>query len=308
MTNNPIVFIIFNRPEHTKRSFEAIRTQRPSKLLIIADGPRVEKQTDILMCAKTRQVVANIDWSCEVLRDYSEINLGCKLRVSSGLNWAFTHVEQAIVLEDDCIPNNDFFSYCDELLEYYKDNESVWVVTGNNFQNGKRRGDAAYYFSKYNHCWGWATWRRAWKQYNVDMPFWPDWAKTDDWKNRFATSRERRIWENIFNQVKKGNIDTWDYQWTATVWYHHGLTATPNVNLVTNIGYGPDATHTITPNDEEGIPSEALGQLTHPVQIRVTQEADDYVFKNMFQGPNIIIKIYQHLKRRWKQVVRTLFK
>ena len=308
MTNNPIIFIIFNRPEHTRRSFEAIRAQRPAKLLIIADGPRIEKQNDILKCAETRQVVANIDWPCEVLRDYSEINLGCKVRVSSGLNWAFTQVEQAIVLEDDCIPNPDFFRYCDELLAHYKDNQSVWVITGNNFQNGTRRGDAAYYYSKYNHCWGWATWRRAWSQYDVDMPFWPKWADTADWKNRFVTARERKTWENIFNQVKKGNIDTWDYQWTATVWYNKGLTATPNVNLVTNIGYGPDATHTVTSKDQEGIPSEALGKLTHPTQVRVDLEADDYVFKNMFRGPNIVIKIFHHLKHRWKRAVHAIFK
>lgn len=305
MLNTPIAFIIFNRPRHTKESFAAIRAQRPSKLLIIADGPRPGHPTDAVRCKETREVVEAIDWPCEVLRNYSDVNLGCKRRVSSGLDWVFDQVERAIVLEDDCIPHNDFFTYCDNLLDRYENDERVWTITGNNFQHGKKRGEASYYFSKFNHCWGWATWRRAWKQYRVDIPFWPEWKSTADWRKKLPSPIERKIWSDLLDRVKNGEIDTWDYQWTACVWYHGGLTATPNVNLVTNIGFGPDATHTVTTGDEDGLPVHALGPLTHPKQIKQNLVADRHVFDHNFGGLNHPDRFRNRLLWRRDQLLRS---
>jgi hypothetical protein len=305
MLNAPIAFIIFNRPRHTAESFAAIRAQRPAKLLIIADGPRPGHPTDTERCRETREVVANIDWPCEVLRNYSDVNLGCKLRVSSGLDWVFEQVERAIILEDDCIPHEDFFSYCDTLLDRYVDDLRVWVVTGNNFQHGKKHGDAAYYFSKFNHCWGWATWRRAWQHYRVDIPFWPEWIGTADWRKKLPDPIERTVWSGLLDRVKRGEIDTWDYQWTACVWYYGGLTATPNVNLVTNIGFGPDATHTLSAGDEEGLPVQALGALTHPQHVKQNLAADRHVFNHNFGGLNHPDRLSSRLRRRRDQLLRS---
>lgn len=305
MLNTPIAFIIFNRPRHTRESFAAIRAQRPPKLLIIADGPRPGHPTDAQRCEETREIVAHIDWPCEILRNYSDINLGCKKRVSSGLDWVFDQVERAIILEDDCIPHDDFFPFCDELLNRYENDPRVWVITGNNFQHGKKRGDASYYFSKFNHCWGWATWRRAWKHYQVDIPFWPKWKLTPDWRKKVPNSLEQKIWSDLLDRVQKGEIDTWDYQWTACVWYHGGLTATPNVNLVTNIGFGPDATHTVKQGDEEGMPIHPLGPLTHPKKIQQDLAADRHIFDHNFGGLNHPDRLRNRLLWRRDQLLRS---
>jgi hypothetical protein len=284
MSNFPVAYVIFNRPRHTRETFAIIRAQQPKQLFIIADGPRPGHPTDVERCAETRAVVEQIDWPCEVHRHYAEQNMGCKLRVSSGLDWVFEHVEAAVILEDDCVPHPDFFTFCNDLLVRYAEDQRVWVVTGNNFQAGKKRGDAAYYFSKYNHCWGWATWRRAWQQYQVDMTFWPAWRDSAAWLKRVPDRAERDTWTNIFDRVYRGEIDTWDYQWTACVWYHNGLTATPNVNLVTNIGFGPDATHTVSSSDQAGLPVSPLGSLTHPEKIEANVRADRWVFDHNFGG------------------------
>lgn len=305
MLNAPIAFIIFNRPQHTRQSFAVIRAQRPSKLLIIADGPRIGHPTDADRCRETRELVAHIDWPCEVLRNYADVNMGCKRRVSSGLDWVFEEVEKAIVLEDDCLPNEDFFTFCDALLIRYELEPQVWVVTGNNFQSGQKRGDAAYYFSKFNHCWGWASWRRAWQHYRVDIPFWPDWKDTEDWKKKLPDSVERKIWSNLLDRVQQGEIDTWDYQWTATAWFHGGLTATPQVNLVTNIGFGPEATHTVTADDQAGLPTAALGPLTHPTSIKQDLVADRYVLHQNFGGRDHPDRWRNRLQRRQAQLLRS---
>jgi hypothetical protein len=245
MLDLTIAFIIFNRPRHTKETFEVIRAQRPSKLFIIADGPRADKPDDIQKCADARAIVELIDWPCDVQRNYAAVNMGLKKRVSSGLDWVFSQVESAIILEDDCVPHSDFFGYCQDLLLRYKDDERVWVVTGNNFQNGKKRGDSSYYFSKFGHCWGWATWRRAWQKFDGDLTFWPTWKGSFDWDKKMPDPLERTYWIDILDRVEQGKIDSWAYPWLATLWFNGALTAIPQVNLVTNIGVGPEGTHTI---------------------------------------------------------------
>jgi hypothetical protein len=300
----PIAYIIFNRPRHTRETFEMIRAQQPSHLLIIADGPRPGHPTDAERCAETRATVEQIDWPCHVQRNYADQNMGCKVRVSSGLDWVFEQVERAIVLEDDCLPNQDFFLFCDELLERYAKDERVWVVTGNNFQQGKRRGDAAYYFSKYNHCWGWATWRRAWQHYRVDIPFWPAWRSTKDWRTKTLDHVERKVWGDILDRIKRNEIDTWDYQWTACAWFYGGLTATPNVNLVTNIGFGPDATHTVSASDQVGLATLSLGELTHPHTVEQNRDADFVILNQNFGGLDHPDRWRSRLRWRRDQILR----
>ena len=143
----PVAFIIFNRPDTTRIVFEEIKKAKPEKLLIIADGPRNNKPGEKERCAETRAIVENIDWECEVLRNYSDKNMGCKNRVASGLNWVFENVEEAIILEDDCLPDQSFFRYCQELLEKYRDDKRIMLIAGDNmlFENNKQK--YSYYFS-----------------------------------------------------------------------------------------------------------------------------------------------------------------
>jgi hypothetical protein len=281
----PVALLVFNRPDCTAEMFASVRAQRPPRLLIIADGPRPTHPSDVERCAEVRAIVEQVDWPCEVSRNYAESNLGLKRRVGSGLDWVFGQVERAIVLEDDCVAHPDFFMFCDELLERYADDDRVWVVTGNNFQGGRRRGHAAYYFSKYNHCWGWATWRRAWTHYQSDIPFWKEWRTSRLWRNAAGSRVEREFWDEIFDKVERNEIDSWAYPWTACVWYHGGLTATPNVNLVTNIGFGSDATHTAGGGNRFQVAAQPLGPLRHPGRVAQNRRADQFVFEHNFGEP-----------------------
>ena len=254
-------------------------------MYIAADGPREDFFEDITKVNKVREIVTAVNWNCEVKTLFHDNNLGCKNAVSSSINWFFEHEEQGIILEDDCLPHPDFFRFCDVLLDLYKNDDRVWVITGNNFQNGIKRGKGSYYFSRYNHVWGWATWRRAWKHYQGDISFWSNWKKSKDWKNKLPDRIERRNWQKIFNQVYKGNINSWAYPWTACVWYHGGLTATPNVNLVSNIGFGSDSTH--TKNKESSftfMSTESIGTIRHPSEVVLNYAADRYTFDHHFGG------------------------
>jgi len=288
MNRTSVACIVFNRPQCTAKTFAVLREQRPSKLFIIADGPRAGHPTDPERCAEVREIVSHVDWPCEVNRNYADANLGLKRRVSSGLNWVFDQAERAIVLEDDCVAHPDFFRFCDVLLDRYADDKRIAVITGNNFQEGRKRGEAAYYFSKYNHCWGWASWRRAWRLYDGDLSFWPDWRNSVDWIRKIPDRVERGYWRRVFDRVRAGEIDSWAYPWTASVWRHGGLTATPNVNLVSNIGFGPDSTHTASSDSPlAGMATQELGELTHPKVIEADTAADRYVFDYTFGGRSL---------------------
>ena len=288
MSKTPVAYIVFNRPQHTEKTFAALRKQRPSQLFIIGDGPRAGYPMDIERCAAVREIVANVDWPCEVHRKYADSNLGLKTNVSSGLDWVFSQVEQAIVLEDDCVAHPDFFRFCDELLERYVDDERVSVITGNNFQNGQQRGEASYYFSKYNHCWGWATWRRAWQHYQGDLPFWPEWSQSADWLKKTPDIVERRYWTRIFQRVRAGEIDSWAYPWTCCNWYRGCFSVAPNVNLVSNIGFDADGTHTKSKNHPAaGLSINALDSIVHPAQVVIDRNADRYDFDNHFFGKHL---------------------
>ncbi len=239
-----VVFIIFNRPETTKRVFTEIAKAKPPKLLVIADGPRADHPDDVEKCAAVRAIIDGVDWDCEVLTNYSDVNLGCKLRVSSGLDWVFDTVEEAIILEDDCLPHPTFFQFCEEMLERYWDDGRVMHIGGNNFLCTRKNLEYSYYFSMYSHIWGWATWRRAWKYYDIEMKLWPtirdnEWMQSIFDDKQYANHR-KKIWDNTYN----GKIDTWDYQWLFAVLTQNGVSILPKMNLISNIGFGKYATHT----------------------------------------------------------------
>jgi len=287
MIQSPVLFLVFNRPKQTARVFDAIRAAEPPRLYVAADGPRPDRECEAAVCEEVLRIAMQVDWPCEVMSLVREKNLGCKYGPSSAITWFFDQEEQGIILEDDCLPHPDFFLFCDALLERYSDDERVAVVTGDNFQQGQRRGAAAYYFSRYNSCWGWASWRRAWKHYQGDLPFWKEWRGSSEWSETLPDPVERRYWARIFDRVSRDEIDAWDYPWKACVWHHGGLTATPNVNLVTNIGFGPDATHTKSTKDRDGTAVAPLGSITHPAEVALDVSADHFTFDNHYGGRSL---------------------
>jgi len=303
-TKSAVLFLVFNRPDTTKKVFEAIKAVKPPRLYIAADGPRINRLGELEKVKSVREIVSKIDWDCEVKTLFREENLGCKYAVSSAITWFFEHEEQGIILEDDCLPNSDFFWFCDEMLHRYKENDNIWVITGNNFQNGVVRGDGSYYFSRYVHIWGWASWRRAWNNADMNIRFWPEWKTSSSWMGFWRDSVVRNYWEKIFDQMYRSEIDTWDYPWFASVWYQGGLTVTPNVNLVSNIGFGPDATHTFSENNQfSAMKTGRLSELNHPIKIEQDAEADLYVFDNAIGGKyfrfplNLLLFIFQGIRK-----------
>jgi hypothetical protein len=281
----PIAFIIFNRPDTTSRVFEAIRQAKPPLLLVVADGARSSKSGEAKKCAAVRAIIDGVDWNCEVRTNYSDVNLGCKRRVSSGIDWVFEQVEEAIILEDDCLPDPSFFPYCEELLEKYRHDTRIMVISGDNFQFGrKQRTSDSYYFSRYNHVWGWATWRRAWKYYDVDMKLWNT-VRDGGWlKDILGDNSAINLWRNNFQSIHDVKVDTWDYQWTFSCWIQSGLTILPNVNLISNIGFGVGSTHTINSASKlANLPVKSISlPLKHPKFVVLDSQADGYSQKSLF--------------------------
>ncbi|MGK7931024.1 MAG: glycosyltransferase family 2 protein [Microcystaceae cyanobacterium] len=301
MNQAPVVLIIFNRPHTTQKVFEVIQKVQPSQLFVIADGPRKDKLDEPSKCRETRKIIEQIDWDCEVFKNYSDINLGCRDRVSSGLDWVFSHVNEAIILEDDCVPHLSFFRFCGELLDYYYDDQRIMMISGDNFQFGKSRTKYSYYFSRYPHTWGWATWKRAWKHYDNNMSLWPE-VRKSNWLNTMVEDRKSATyWYNAFESTYKGDQTVWDYRWHLACWLQNGLTILPNVNLVSNIGFGEDATHTTGTNKRQNnlSVSEMIFPINHPPMVIRNYEADHYSQYTIFQRrliDRIKFKLSQLLK------------
>lgn len=282
-----VAFIIFNRPDTTRVVFEAIRSARPDRMFIIADGPRPNKEGEAERCAAARRIVdAGVDWPCEVYKNYSESNLGCRLRVSSGLTWVFEQVEHCIVLEDDCVPDPSFFPYCQSLLAKYRDDPRIMAISGDNFQLGRKRTKYSYYFSDIVHIWGWATWRRAWQKYDSELKMWPE-IKRGNWLKDFLGNDEQvRYWTNCFDSCVAG-LNTWDYQWVFACWANRGLCILPSVNLISNVGFHADATHTTNSGGAAAnMPTQPIRfPLVDPPFIIRDREADQFTFSQFCRAP-----------------------
>jgi hypothetical protein len=312
MLNTPVLFLIFNRPDTTAKVFEAIRQAKPKQLFIAADGPRVNRPEDAEKCRQVQEIALKIDWDCEVKTLFRKINLGCGVAPASAITWFFEHVEQGIILEDDCLPNQDFFRFCEELLDYYQHNERIMHISGNNFQNGKRRGSASYYFSKYSHNWGWATWRRAWKFYDFEIGGYNDFKEKRKIKEVVHSLSEEKYWMSIFEELKGGKRDIWDWQWLFSIWAREGVSIIPNVNLVDNIGFNEDATHTTHRRSFPEMSLEALdSSLVHPSKISINVKADIFTFKTLFYSSTSLVNhirnfCYKNLSTVQVEKLRTL--
>ena len=289
----PVAFMIFKRPETTKKVFEAIRQVKPAKLLVIADGPREQVPGEAEECAATRKIIEDIDWDCEVLKNYSTTNLGCKKRVSSGIDWVFDNVEEAIILEEDCLPHTTFFPFCENLLEKYRDDNRIFSISGQNLLFGNKRTEYSYYFSRHTYVWGWATWKRAWQHYDLEMKLWPE-IKTSGFLHDILVDPQAvKEWNKSFQELYDGQIDTWDYQLMFSCWVNSGINIHPNSNLISNIGFGTESTHTSRKKSKYAeIPIEATNfPLKHPPFVIYDKQADDYVQQNVYRHSSLIERI-----------------
>ena len=284
-----VVLLVFNRPDTTRRVFEAIRAARPARLLVVADGPRPGREGEAEACEQARDVIRTLDWDCQVVQHYAEENLGCARRLASGLDWVFSQVDRAIILEDDCVPDPSFFPYCAELLERFADDSRVMAISGDNFQSGPPRTGYSYYFSRFVHIWGWATWRRAWQQFDLTMEAWPE-VRDGGWLGDLLGDPEAETyWRTLFDLAHRREIDTWDFAWLFAVWRSSGLTVLPATNLVENIGFDERATHTRTPRPEVMRAARGLAlPLRHP----------PFVIRDARADRETQVRIYQPLRSR----------
>jgi hypothetical protein len=300
-----VALIMFNRPDHVWAVFKTIAQAKPKRLLIVADGPRFPEEEQ--KCLEARSIIERVDWDCDVLTNVTDQNLGCRRRIVSGLNWVFSIVEEAIILEDDCVPHQSFFRYCETLLDYYRHDERVMEISGCNYRMGRIGDEHSYYFSKYYHTLGWATWRRAWKFYDENITAWPELRRSATWSAFFDDRREERYWTGIYDQIAEGGLKTsWDYQWQLARWCQNGLAAVPAVNLVSNIGFGPEATNTTSEHDfRSRLPVHEIGEIHHPPSVSRNKEADRYRFNVVeLLRPGLLWKIGNRIRRFAKTISR----
>ena len=267
----PLLMIAFNRPEKTQRIFEAVRAAAPRRLYVAADGPRPDVASDSDRCRRTRMVLENVDWPCEVQRLYQTDNLGCKRGVGTAIDWFLANEEDGIILEDDCLPAPDFFPFCAELLEYYRDAPEVMMISGHNPLGLWDRG-ASYVFTRTTPIWGWATWRRAWARYDAAMTRWGEPEARTVVRSRMPAT-EYRVTTQRFDSVYEGRLDTWDFGWAFAILVNHGVAVMPAKNLVSNIGFDSEATHTRRPSLHEG--ALRMHQLEFPLRHPPSTTPDD---------------------------------
>jgi len=308
LKTTPVLFIIFNKQEETKRVFDAIRLQQPEQFFIAADGPRADKPGEVDKCKAVRKMVLEkIDWDCEVKTLFREENVGCGRGPSEAIAWFFEHVDEGIILEDDCLPNDSFFKFCAENLERYRNRPEISIVSGNNFQQVQPMTmDSDYYFSVFPSSNGWATWRRTWNKYDYFIRSWNTINQKDFLRFLFEERKYHLWWKRQFDWIyKEQPHDMWDFQFHFHCMARKQLAIIPKANLVTNIGYGPDATHSANPDSYfANVPTYELNfPLKHPERIERNYEADVFIQQMLF-GEVEIVSSFRKLKRLVKRIIR----
>lgn len=297
----PVLFIVFNRPAETRLAFDAIRAARPSRLFVAADGPRANRLEDSEACAEVRAIVSRIDWPCEVSERFSHINKGCRTNVSEAITWFFDQVPEGIILEDDCVAQPSFFRYCDELLMHFRDDERVFTIGGTNLL-GTYDTPASYFFSSFGNIWGWASWRRAWRFFDVEMKDWPEAKRAGLLEDVIDSVEDQEYYRTCFDRTYRGKIDTWDYQWAFARFANRGLTVLPRVNLVQNVGFGARGSHT----RDSGNPFARIptGELEFPL-VHPRSVVHDPRFRQL---TNAVEETYARssLRRRFRRRVKRL--
>lgn len=306
---NPILLIGFRRPSSFQKVWKEIEKVRPRRLYVFVDGARPEVVGEKNLNEQVKKICLQTTWDCELLTRFSDTNLGCRKGVSEAISWFFRNEEKGIILEDDCLPNSDFFRFSDTLLTRYHSEKQVLTVAGSNYISGRISKQSPHSFSKYFFGWGWATWRRTWEIYDPEMSFWPEWKGSSDWMDLHPSKHERRLWEKLFDLTYSGQIDTWDYVFLAALWRHGGLHAIPPANLVTNIGFTPDATHTTdSMSPLAGFPRQQLKTISFPPSIAPDFKQDRSFFRMVFDegiGQSAFFKIRKRAKRFVSEILGT---
>jgi hypothetical protein len=284
--NVPIALFNFNRPDLTRKVFEVVRQIKPQRLLLVVDGPRKDRPDDARLCAEVRDILDEVDWDCEISRNFSETNMGSFKRNSSGLNWVFETVEEAIILEDDCIPSLSFFPYCAELLERYRNDTRIGVISGNCFvPPSLAQSDTSYFFSAYPLTWGWASWRHVWKQIDLSMSWWEPETKIEMLSTLHQDSEESEYWIKLCEAIRSGKQkNAWDYQLIMTCFLQSQFCVVPRVNLISNAGYGDGSTHCIDSSSLlANLPTMEMDfPLKHPVEMWRSSKMDHAIFQIRF--------------------------
>lgn len=290
---SPVLFLIFNRPNQTALVFETIKNQKPPRLYIVADGPREGKKGEIDICSATREIVNAVDWNCQVKTLFRKNNLGCKKSVSQGISWFFEHETEGIILEDDCLPSPSFFDFMDEMLEKFRYEEKVACINGNCSFNISERSTETYFFTVHANVWGWGTWKRVWDLYDLDMTKWPEAKKLHLTEQIFFDHRISNFWNKIFQKTYEGKLSTWDYQLVFLVFFYRLLCVQPYVNLISNIGFGPNATITKdTSSPRANQKSEAIDfPIKHPTELIRSFVIEEWDAKHNFGLTNKIKRL-----------------
>ena len=278
----PVLFLIFSRPSTTEIVFEEIRKAKPKKLFVAADGPREDKPDEKERCAAARAIISKVDWDCEVKTLFREENLGCGRAISEGITWFFEHVDEGIILEDDTKPAPEFFRFCAEMLERYRDDDRVMEISGTSLPNRFTKNyPYSYFFSDWDHIWGWATWKRAWKHYDYSMKRYPEIAEKGLLLNNYTSIYEKYYMEHLLYRgyYENDSVTWWDIQWGFARKINSGLSVVSAKNLVVNLGFGEDATNTTDGSAWKEVTIEKLEfPLKHPEYIMRDKSIDGEVF------------------------------
>jgi hypothetical protein len=300
MFKTPVLLLIFNRPEQTRKVFDELRRQAPQYLYIAADGPRVRHPEDQALAAQCREIVSHVDWDCEVKTLFRSENLGCGAAPAGAITWFFDQVEEGIILEDDCLPNESFFRYCESLLERYRYDSRIMAICGTSYQS-EPLDNHTYYFSRYVHVWGWASWKRAWASYSFNLAGEHEATREAVIRKTFTNGRERRMWVHNMQLIVNG-LDAWDYQLMYWIWKNDGLAIVPWRNMVSNIGFGELATHTLNSSSAQAnIARHDIIAVSHPLNVRLNKKADSYERYHI-----LIPTALAHYKLRMHAVLRGL--
>ena len=300
MNISPILFLIFNRPETTKKVFSTIKKAQPLRLYIAADGPRSEIPEEANRCELSRNIALNVDWDCEVKTLFRDHNLGCRLAVSQAIDWFFEHEPEGIILEDDCLPSQSFFWFCQEMLEFYRNDKAVGAICGFYSNELEYTPNASYFFSRYLRVWGWAGWRRSIEGYDTNIDFLTE--KQNTWEKDIFSGTEiilKNYWQNIFEEVRSGKIDTWDTQLQYLLWLKKQWVATSSINLIKNIGWS-EGTHVQKKDHNHDLPTgEMEFPLDHPKIIDREIKADQVIEQKSYR----ITKL-SYLKNCFKKLIQ----
>jgi hypothetical protein len=285
----PLALFIYNRPKVLARTMVKIRENRPKRLYVFADGPKSGDGADQRKCDEARGLLEHVDWPCEVFRVYNDENYGLRNQIEEKLSFLFAREVAAVILEDDCLPENDFFRFCEDGLHAYEKSPQLMAITGNQYLATQPNP----FLSRFPHCWGWATWRRAWQDYDGNISGWPEFKRSSYWQSEYLPE-EKRYWEPLLDRVHKGELNSWAYRWLATIWMHEGLVLTPPGNLVSNIGFGEDGTHCHAPTPLAEFPTRPLSGWSMPRHLQRDKRLDRKTFFKVFYNQKLSIL------KRWK--------